>query len=171
MARGVAAFSHIAVSVSNLDLAADFYCSGLGFGPGDEYSAAGCEVAAIMGVPRTGFRGTFLRLGVTLLELLEYREALPKSAWPRDPREVGYAHISLIVPDMHEAVDNALRHGGAFCAQLDHAFGGGQETTITFLRDPDGNRIELIFHPNSEETRAHSNFLGIGAIGWPADVV
>ena len=37
-----------------------------------------------------------------------------------------------------------------------------------FCTDPDGNRIELIEHPASAEREAHTAFLGLRRIGWPA---
>ena len=162
-------FSHLALSVSNLNRAQDFYVGGLGFSAGEVYLGGGRRVAALMGIPTSGFRGVFLRLGGVCIELLEYRDPLPAPGARRDARTIGYTHISLIVADAAAAVRTAVEHGGILIAQLDHRFGEHAPTTLAFLTDPDHNRIELIEHPDVEEQRAHSRYLGLGRLGWPTE--
>jgi catechol 2,3-dioxygenase-like lactoylglutathione lyase family enzyme len=168
-ADGEASFSHLALSVSDLDRAENFYRAGLGFSAGDVYQGGGRRVAALMGIPTSGFRGVFLRLGGVCIELLEYRDPLPASASRRDARTIGFTHISLIVADAAATVRSAVEHGGIVVAQLDHQFGEHTQTTLAFLTDPDHNRIELIEHPDDEERRAHSRYLGLGRLGWPTE--
>ncbi|MFB7495884.1 hypothetical protein ACFC09_14470 [Streptomyces sp. NPDC056161] len=45
---------------------------------------------------------------------------------------------------------------------------GPGETAIAFVLDPDGNRVELIWHPSAQEAAAHAAFLGLTDLGWPA---
>jgi catechol 2,3-dioxygenase-like lactoylglutathione lyase family enzyme len=144
-----ASFSHLALSVSNLNRAEDFYRAGLGFSAGDVYLGGGRRVAALMGIPTSGFRGVFRR----------------------DARTIGYTHISLIVDDAAATARTAVEHGGILLAQLDHRFGEHAPTKLAFLTDPDHNRIELIEHPDVEEQRAHSRYLGLGRLGWPTESV
>jgi catechol 2,3-dioxygenase-like lactoylglutathione lyase family enzyme len=164
-----ASFSHLAISVSNLDRAQEFYRAGLGFSAGDVYLGSGRRVAALMGIPTSGFRGVFLRLGGVCIELLEYRDPLPAPGTRRDARAIGYTHISLIVADAAATMRTAVEHGGIVLAQLDHRFGEHAQTKLAFLTDPDHNRIELIEHPEIEEQRAHSRYLGLGRLGWPTE--
>jgi catechol 2,3-dioxygenase-like lactoylglutathione lyase family enzyme len=161
------AMAHVALSVSNLERSLAFYRDGLRLRAGCAYRASGRGVSALMAVPRSGFRGVFLECGAVHVELLEYAEALTAPAASRDPRTIGYAHISLIVGSLDDIVRTALAHGGAFCAELGHAFGDGGKTRIAFLTDPDLNRVELIEHPDSPERRAHSRFLGCERLRWP----
>lgn len=166
-----ASFSHLALSVSNLDRSEDFYRAGLGFTAGYVYSGGGRRVAALMAIPTTGFRGVFLRLGAVSIELLEYCDPLPAPGTGRDARTIGYSHISLIVGDATAAARTAVEHGGTLLAQLDHRFGEHTPTKLVFLADPDHNRIELIEHPDAEERQAHSRYLGLGQLGWPTESV
>ena len=120
-----------------------------------------------MGIPPTGFAGVFLRCGPVHIELLEYRNAVASREGPPDPRAIGYAHVSVVVASVDDAVAGAIAHGGRRCAQLDHAFGGKRPTRIAFVTDPDHNRVELIEHPDAEERRAHAAFLGSRDQRWP----
>ena len=90
---------------------------------------------------------------------------------PRRPQEHGLAHVSFTVDDIGAVVAEIERYGGALRTRLDHSFGDKPDrprTAIVFRTDPDGNRIELIAHPASAERAAHTAFLGLQGIGWPA---
>jgi catechol 2,3-dioxygenase-like lactoylglutathione lyase family enzyme len=164
-------FSHLALSVADLARSRGFYCGALGFIAGEEYHSAGPRVAKLLECPASGFTGCFLRRGDTLLELLCYEEGAPGEVTPRRPQEHGFAHVSFMVDDIGAVVAEIEQRGGALSTRLDHSFGGKPEqprTTIVFCTDPDGNRIELIAHPASAERAAHTAFLGLREIGWPA---
>jgi catechol 2,3-dioxygenase-like lactoylglutathione lyase family enzyme len=164
-------FSHLALSVADLARSRAFYCGALGFSAGDEYHSSGPRMAKLLECPTNGFAGCFLRRGDTLLELLCYAEGVPGEVSPRRPQEHGFAHVSFTVDDIDTVVAEIERHGGALRTRLDHSFGDKLEqpcTTIVFCTDPDGNRIELIAHLASAERTAHTAFLGLHGIGWPA---
>jgi len=165
MARG--SYSHLAVSVADLDRAETFYKQVLGFRAGARYRSAGRRVAAFMESEASSFGGVFLRLGDVLIELLGYEPARSPDRSPRAADEVGYAHLSLLVDDVEVVVAEAGRHGGSLRTRFEHSFADGV-TTIAFLVDPDGNRIELIAHSTPVERAAHAEYLGLAELGWPA---
>jgi catechol 2,3-dioxygenase-like lactoylglutathione lyase family enzyme len=164
-------FSHLALSVADLARSRAFYCGALGFTAGEEYRSSGPRMARLLECPASGFAGCFLRCGDTLLELLCHEEGAPGEVTPRRPQEHGFAHVSFTVDDIGAVVAQIERHGGMLRTRLHHSFGDKPEqprTTIVFCTDPDGNRIELIAHPASAERAAHTAFLGLQEIGWPA---
>jgi catechol 2,3-dioxygenase-like lactoylglutathione lyase family enzyme len=168
---GCPAFSHLALSVADLARSRAFYCDAFGFTAGEEYRSSGRRMARLLEAPPSGFAGCFLRRGDTILELLCYAEGAPSAATPRRPQEHGFAHVSFAVDDVDTVVAAIERHGGKLRTRLDHSFGDTPQqprTTIVFCTDPDGNRIELIAHPGSPERAAHTAFLGLRRIGWPA---
>jgi len=164
---GLPAYSHLAISVADLDRATAFYADGLGFTAGPRYTSKGRRVQALMECDAPEFTGVFLRLGGVLVELLSYRPALEADRVSRRPDEVGYTHISLAVEDLDAAIADVEKHGGALRTRMEISFVDGL-TKIVFVTDPDGNRIELIEHTTPAERGAHGEYLGLAALGWPA---
>jgi catechol 2,3-dioxygenase-like lactoylglutathione lyase family enzyme len=162
------AFSHLALAVGDLDAMAAFYVQGLGFEPGVAYQAAGRRIAGFMDGDPAGFRAVFLRRGDFLLELIEYAKSTVPERRPRDPQEHGFAHIGFVVDDVSTTVADVERAGGTVRARMDHSFVGPAGTELVFVLDLEGNRIELVGHPNESETAAHADYLGLSELGWPA---
>ena len=165
------AFSHLALAVGDLDAMAAFYTRTLGFSAGPPYASAGRRVAALMEGDVAGFRGIFLRRGDFLLELLEHANGTAAATVPRDAGEFGYAHTSFMVEDVAATVAEMEQLGGSRRTEFEHGVAGEQTTIIAFCLDPEGNRIELVSHPNELEAAAHAGFLGLGGLGWPAAAV
>ena len=160
-------YSHLAVAVADLDRAERFYTAALGFRAGERYSSRGRRVTALMECAALGFTGVFLRLGDVLVELLAYEPAMAADRVPRTADEVGYAHFTLVVDRLDEIAARAVRYGGTLRTSFTHPFVDGV-TTIAFVLDPDGNRIELIEHSTPDERAGHAAFLGLAELGWPA---
>jgi catechol 2,3-dioxygenase-like lactoylglutathione lyase family enzyme len=118
----IAGYSHVAISVTDLEAARTFYCGILGF---EELPR-----------PDFGFPGLWLRVGDLQLHLGVVDEM--KSA-------AGFPHFALYVPtDEFDATMNALRDAGVKMLGKPSSredFG----TTIwqAFASDPSGNVIEL----------------------------
>jgi catechol 2,3-dioxygenase-like lactoylglutathione lyase family enzyme len=161
------AYSHLAVSVADLERSREFYTQVLGFETGPVYRSAGRRVAGLMESSATSFTGVFLRLGDVLVELLEYDPSRAPARSPRRADEHGYAHVSLVVDDVEAVLAAASAHGGTVRTRFEHTFADGR-TAIAFLTDPDGNRIELIAHTTAGERDAHGAYLGLTGLGWPA---
>jgi|SRR5580658_9999806 catechol 2,3-dioxygenase-like lactoylglutathione lyase family enzyme len=56
----------------------------------------------------------------------------------------GFGHIAFVVDDVESAVAVAERSGGArFTEVVSHAVAGARTVTFTYVRDPEGNLVEL----------------------------
>jgi len=96
------------------------------------------------GVPSASLRGAHLRLPGTeaTLEVFEYAEALerPEPA----PNRLGYGHLAFAVDDVEVAVERVVRHGGRRLGEVvTRDVEGAGKLTFTYVRDPEGNVIEL----------------------------
>jgi catechol 2,3-dioxygenase-like lactoylglutathione lyase family enzyme len=123
MAATVSGYSHVAISVTDLDEARDFYCDVLGF--------------EVLPRPDFGFPGLWLRVGTLQLHLGVVDEA-PTSG-------PGFPHFALYVPterfdDTIEAVRAAgVKMLGEPSSRVDF----GTTVHAAFITDPSGNVIEL----------------------------
>jgi catechol 2,3-dioxygenase-like lactoylglutathione lyase family enzyme len=162
------AFSHLALSVGDLEAMSGFYVRALGFEAGPVYQSAGRRVASLMEADKAGFRGCFLRRGYFLLELLEYAEGAEAATTPRDAQQHGYAHTSFLVDDIDAAIARVEAAGGSLRTRMDHSFVATDGTALVFVLDPEGNRVELVAHPDAAESAAHAAYLGLDRVGWPA---
>ena len=71
------------------------------------------------------------------------------------------------MPDIDRVATVLVALGGTVLSEVRHAFGGAAHSHIAFVADPDGNRVELISHPDPAEERAHAQFLGCEHLRWP----
>jgi lactoylglutathione lyase len=161
-----AAFSHLALVVGDIDPMASFYVDAFGFQIGETYTSGGRRVAGLMECDPQGFTGVFLGRGSFLLELLQYVGGSAPHAGPRPANRPGFAHIGLVVEDIHAVLGKVETAGGRVRTRLDHRFAGPEETTIAMCLDPEGNRIELMAHPSPAESDAHATYLGLAGLGW-----
>ena len=124
---------HVAITVSDLARALDFYRGLLGFRllghldfPGDEH----------------GFSIAYLDTGRGTLELFSYAgaETLASGCLP-DDRQVGLRHLALRVTGIDAVAEQLACAGVPFTLEPTDAAGG---VRIAFLTDPDGTLIELI---------------------------
>jgi len=162
-------FSHLALSVEDLERQTAFYRDVLDFDVGDTYRSEGPRSSDLMEIEDACFDGVFMRRGGFYLELLAHGRQKGDGSRLRNPEQLGYAHTSFLVDDAAATVAAATEHGGTFLRSLELSFGRTEEKTqIFFLLDPEGNRIELISHPSEEEAGKHAEFLGAARVGWPA---
>ncbi len=123
MAATVAGYSHIAISVTDLDEARDFYCDLLGF--------------EVLPRPDFGFPGLWLRVGSLQLHLGVVDE--DPSAGP------GFPHFALYVPtDEFDATIESVRAAGVkMLGEPSSRVDFGTPVRAAFITDPAGNVIEL----------------------------
>jgi catechol 2,3-dioxygenase-like lactoylglutathione lyase family enzyme len=123
MAATVSGYSHVAISVTDLDEARDFYCDVLGF--------------EVLPRPDFGFPGLWLRVGTLQLHLGVVDE--PPAAGP------GFPHFALYVPteEFDAAVDAVRAAGVKMLGQPSSRVDFGTTVRAAFITDPSGNVIEL----------------------------
>ncbi|HEY3095696.1 MAG TPA: VOC family protein [Acidimicrobiia bacterium] len=123
MAATVSGYSHVAISVTDLDAARDFYCDVLGF---EELPR-----------PDFGFPGLWLRVGSLQLHLGVAEQ--PPAPGP------GFPHFALYVPsEQFDATIDAVRAAGVkMLGEPSTRVDFGTTVHAAFITDPSGNVIEL----------------------------
>lgn len=142
----ITGFSHIAFNVSDMDRALDFYCSTLGLEKIFEITIPeniaeimpGNPIAAMAGKP--GIAYLQVSPGV-FLELFYPKPTTDPDSGGPNYEKVGYVHLSLLVKDIKAAAEYLRQKG----IHLDTEISMGPDHTYQFwIKDPDGNRIELM---------------------------
>src|SRR5262245_3195144 len=123
MAVAVSGYSHVAISVTNLDAARDFYCDVLGF--------------EVLPRPDFGFPGLWLRVGSLQLHLGVTDEPVSPGPW--------LPHFALFVPtDEFDTTIEAVRAAGVkMLGEPSARVDFGTPVRAAFVTDPSGNVIEL----------------------------
>ena len=133
---------HTAISTQDLDRALGFYRDLIGFEVESDFPVEGNAGAdAILGLDGTKFRVVMLRLGESRIELFQFHAPNPAKSNPTRPVcDHGITHICLRVTDIRAEYERLAAAGVRFhCPPID---AGGQ--TATYMRDPDGNVVELL---------------------------
>ncbi|WP_058367503.1 VOC family protein [Haloparvum sedimenti] len=130
---------HVGVTVSNLDRAVAFYRDELGLDVLSEFSVGGEGFADAVDVPGASAEFAHLDAGDVRLELVAYGP----SGEPRGDSALnrpGATHVGLSVPDVDAAYDELSEAVETLSEPRTTESG----TRICFLRDPDGNLVELL---------------------------
>ncbi len=124
---------HVGLACRDLRSLADFYTKKLGFEEGETREVSGDWMERIFGVP-AACRMIKLRLGRAVVELF----SSPNLEWPeRGPEVRGYNHWGLAVEDK-AAFIRSVESRGVPVLKLKAG-----ERLIAFVRDPEGNLIEV----------------------------
>jgi len=127
---------HVGLQVADIDRAATFYREALGATwmvlPLD-FEGDGARMS--QGVD--AFRLAMLSLGNAAVELFE----LPA---PPTPSEARLPHLAVQVEDTDEALERVEAHGGTRVWDQVDRLGRAR---VIYVRDPDGNVVELLDHP------------------------
>jgi predicted enzyme related to lactoylglutathione lyase len=112
-----------------------------------ERDLSGPDLEAGTGVPGARIQGLHLRLpghgaeGPTL-EVLEY--STPSNDGAAAVNRPGFAHVAFSVADVAEARAEVLSHGGSAVGEVvTLVIASGSAVTWCYVRDPEGNVIEL----------------------------
>ncbi len=159
MGLSVRTFSHICISVSDVERSLAFYRDGLGLDVVFDRKLSGPGMESATGEP--GARGRMVGLkvpgpgGVTI-ELLGFAHRSAGSEGARaapGSTRVGYTNASLGVDDL-DAAHAELVAAGIQPLQEPFEVGG---VRMFFVADPDGTAIEIVEFPGSATTAAEFN--------------
>lgn len=138
--------SHLAFNVVDMDRSLDFYCNGLGLKKIFEIIIPeniaeifpGSPISVMAGLPGIAYLQIAPGQFIELFYPKPYTDLL--SGGPNLER-IGYTHLSLVVDDIYKAADRLKERG----ITLDTDITLGPDHTYQFwIKDPDGNRIELM---------------------------
>jgi catechol 2,3-dioxygenase-like lactoylglutathione lyase family enzyme len=158
----VTAVDSVAVTVSDMDRAVDFYTGVLTFEKVADREIAGEQYERLFGVFGLRVRAVRLRLGEEQLELLQFLAPRGRPI-PVDSRsnDRWFQHIAIIVSDMNAAYARLRSFG------VEHASSGPQRLPdwnpeaggiqAFYFRDPDEHNLEVLAFPQ-----------GKGAAKWHA---
>ena len=154
MSLRVRTFSHVCISVSDVERSLGFYRDGLGLEVIFDHQLDGPGMESATGEPGAQGRMVGLKVpgpgGVTI-ELLGFAH---RGEVPKGPRPaLGYTNASLAVDDL-DAAHAELVAAGIQPLQEPFEVGG---VRMFFVADPDGTAIELIEFPGNATTSAEFN--------------
>ena len=153
----ITGFSHVGVSVANLERSIAFYRDLLGMRLIQEVPMRGANYDAIMGLEGTEGRIAVLRTGNLEIELLEFKRppARPLESG-RHVSDQGISHFAIHVEDIAGLYGRLKAAGVRVHSALVHF--PSCATTAVYFCDPDGNFIEMLeenIPGQAEEALAH----------------
>lgn len=130
---------HVGLTVSELETAVEFYRDVLGLPVLDRFEVDGPAFETVVGIDGASGRFIHLDAGGGRIELVEY---VPVGADQPDAglNQPGASHIGLAIDDLDgflEGVPDTVD-----CLSEPQTTESG--TRLVFLRDPDGNLVELL---------------------------
>ena len=140
----ITGFNHVGISVANLERSIAFYRDLLGMQVIQEVSFEGERYEFILGLKGAKGRIAILRIGNLELEFFEFVHPTGQLADPNRPVcDHGIAHFAVQVEGLAGLYARLKDAGVVFhCPPID--FGCA---IATYLRDPDGNVIEMLQMP------------------------
>lgn len=146
-------FSHIGISVPDIDRAVKFYTEVLGWyvimGPTqvtEDDSAIGVMCEDVFGKGWGGFRIAHLSTGDKIgVELFEFRNSeAPKNNF--EYWKTGVFHFCVQDPDVEGLVEKILAAGGKQRMPIRYYYPGEKPYRMVYCEDPFGNLLELYSH-------------------------
>ncbi len=140
----ITAFNHVGISVSDLERSIAFYRDLLSLQVIQEVQFEGARYESILALRGAKGRIAVLRSGNFELELFEFERPAARPMDPNRPvSDRGISHFALQVEDLNGVYERLHAAGVSFhCPPID--FGCA---ISTYLRDPDGNVIEMLQLP------------------------
>ena len=161
----------IAMTVSDMDRALDFYTRVLTFEKISDQELAGEEIERLYGVFGARIRVVRLRLGDESIELTEF--LVPKGRpIPADSRsnDRWFQHIAIIVSDMDHAYtvlrQNKVEFASTGPQRLPDWNANAAGIRAFYFKDPDGHPLEILWFPEGKglakwHEKTNHLFLGI----------
>ena len=130
---------HVGITVTDLEETLAFYRDVLGLSVADRFGVGGEAFSDAVGIEGASADFAHLEAGGTRIELVEYDpEARPSPA--AGLNQPGATHVGLSVDDLEAFADGLPEDVSAISGPRTTESG----TTIMFLRDPEGNLIEVL---------------------------
>ena len=134
-----ATYTHIGLCVSNIERSRAFYEGLLGFRFVRELRNKGSDVQdRFLQLKDVNLHAVFLQKNGLELELLSFAHPSVKLGPRRAMNDAGLTHISLRVADVPKALEGVKAAGGEVIDST------RVRDTACFIRDPDGQLIELV---------------------------
>ena len=131
-------FNHFGHCVADLDRASHFYCTLFGFTEKKRMSVPDDPTSQLLSVDKpVGLTAAYLEKDGAVLELLVFDRPGNAPARARPFTEPGLTHLSFSVDDLAATCAQALELGGTVVEGTDVG-------AAVFIRDPDGQAVELI---------------------------
>ncbi len=150
---------HVGITVKDLDASIRFYHGVLGLEFVNEPSPwfDGPDLGPAVGVPGAALRQVSLKLGDTMLELLQYRSPESETARPLLSNNIGASHVAFLVDDIHATKSELEAKGISFYSDVnvvDEGVLAGWRWV--YFEDPDGYPLELVqvAYYNADERKA-----------------
>ncbi len=147
----VSAFNHVGQCVTDLERSRRFYVDVLGFEPWRELNFPDSPSDRLLRLtPPIDMTACYLRMDGFVLELLHFAGsgAAPLPFRERTMNEPGLTHVSVSVDDIEETCRRVVEYGGEV---LDDT---NMDGMAVFVRDPDGQLIELLPMSYAERIKA-----------------
>lgn len=145
---------HISLTARDADALSAFYREALGFiDRRPPVRLSGEKISRGNGLPNSSIYSIWLALPGNpgpFLEVMEYSDPL-ESRIPA-VNEPGYAHIAFEVEDLHASIERVLRSGGTLQGKVTNFGSHARPYLIVYVRDPEGNIIELEQSFSGEKT-------------------
>lgn len=159
------AIHHVGITVPDLDRALDFYNGVLGLELADPPSPVfdGPDLGPAVGVPGASLRQVNLRLGGSIVELIEYTAPEPPYERPVPVHAHGAAHLAFHVEDAAAKKAELEAAGVEFLSdvnQVDEGVLAGWRWV--YFRDPFGIVLELVevaYHDDEAAARGIAEYV------------
>ncbi|MDB2223791.1 VOC family protein [Halorubrum ezzemoulense] len=131
---------HVGITVANLDRAVDFYAETFGLDLVAEFAVGGDAFAEAVAVEDASAEFAHLDAGGSIVELVEYEPVGEESPDPPELNRPGATHLGLSVDDVEAFYDGLADDVETLSPPRPTESG----TTVLFVRDPEGNLIEVL---------------------------
>jgi catechol 2,3-dioxygenase-like lactoylglutathione lyase family enzyme len=140
-------FQHVGVPVRSIERSLAFYRDVFGIEPEFVADSRGPATERLVGLPGADIVLAFLRVGGSILELLEYRTPHGRD-YDRRNCDVGAVHIAFEVDDIDAFHALLLRHGVEVSgAPVPSDSGPLAGYRVFYFKDPDGVQFEAVELP------------------------
>lgn len=133
---------HSGIVVKDLDKSVKFYCEILGMQVAERRERVGGAINSVVGYEEVHIECVDLFLGGThLIELIQYHVPKPIDRPTNERSFLGASHIAFTVDDIHSAFHNLIDNGAQ---PMNPPVEVAPGKICCYIKDPDGNWIELI---------------------------